>query len=673
MKNLVSPVLFNSAIQAILAAQLQREVFLEIGPHSALAAPLRQILTELESQAFYTPTMVRGQDCSKSLLNVVGELYVHSVPVDFSAMSPNGSVLTDLPSYPWNHEVNYWSESRISKDWRLRKFAHHEVLGSRVMESTDLEPSWRNVLNLSDVPWICDHKLHEDVVFPIAGYIAMVGEAVHQITGATDYMLRDIIVGKAMVFDGSNTVEIVSNFRPVRLTSTLESDWYDFSVSSHNGSEWIKHCVGQAKGALQPLPRNEQMEHLQRHVSPSKWYSVMNKAGLNYGKTFQGMRKISASTRQRTAVASVRDSLDVSDDLYPLHPTKIDSCLQILSVAMTQGIPRFLNQLYVPTSIEEVRICRADSEILSKATILSSQRNRICGDMSAVAEGVTVMSMRGLELSRLEDSTAESDTRQDTIACLTWKPDIDLMGSSLLLRSSGSLNEDLLLAEKLSLLCTIEVSNNFASLELPPNHIGKYLSWLHWQKDRVEKGEYNVVRGAEDYVKLDSTARLSLIEDIRKRIPFTEAAAMGECIARVFDRFPDVYRGQVDPLDVLMHDGALVSLYNSFSAEYTEFLGLLSHKNPNLRILEIGAGTGGTTRVVLDALTSAFGERMYSEYHYTDVSAGFFVNAKDRFQNAGNIKYNVLDISKDPLMQGFEEGSFDLIIAANVCCRLSNW
>lgn len=123
-----------------------------------------------------------------------------------------------------------------------------------------------------------------------------------------------------------------------------------------------------------------------------------------------------------------------------------------------------------------------------------------------------------------------------------------------------------------------------------------------------------------------------------------------------------------------MHDGALVSLYNSFSAEYTEFLGLLSHKNRNLRILEIGAGTGGATIVVLDALTSAFEERMYSEYHYTDDSAGFFVNAKvDRFQNAGNIKYNVLDISKDPLMQGFEEGSFDLIIAMNFCCRLSNW
>ena len=534
------------------------------------------------------------------------------------------------------------------------------------MESTDLEPSWRNVLSLNDVPWIRDHKLHEDVVFPIAGYIAMVGEAIHQITGATEYMLKDIIVDKAMVFNDSNTVEIVSNFRPVRLTSTLESQWYDFSVSSHNGSEWTKHCRGQAKGTLQSSPQNELIEHLQRHVSPSKWYNVMNKAGLNYGKTFQGMRRISASTRERTAVATVRDSLDIFDDSYPLHPAKLDSCLQLFSVAMTKGVPRFLNQLYVPTSIGEVQIRRAESEILARATVGSSQRSRTGGDVSAVAQGVTVMSMTGLELSRLEENPTESDTKQDAVARLTWKPDIDLMDSRLLIHPPTRTNKDLILAEKLSLLCTIEVSNSFASAEIPPNYIGKYLSWVHWQKDRAERGEYELVRGAEDYVKFDSTARLSLIEDIRKEIASTEAAAMGISISKVFERFPDVYRGQVDPLDVLLHDGTLAGLYNYFSADFTAFLSLLSHKNPNLRILEIGAGTGGTTRMVLDSLTSDFGERMYSEYHYTDISAGFFINAKDRFHNSGNIKYSILDISKDPLIQGYEEGSFDLIIAANV-------
>ena len=666
VENLVSPVLFNSAIQAVLDAQLQGEFFLEIGPHSALAGPLRQILITLESRAPYAATIVRGRDCSESLLTAVGELHTCSVPVNFTAMNPNGVVLTDLPAYPWNHEVKYWSESRVCREWRLRKFPRHEILGSRVMECTDLEPSWRNLLNLSDVPWLRDHKLHEDIVFPIAGYIAMVGEAIHQITGAVQYTLRDITVGKAMVFNDTNTMEIVSNFRPLRLTSTLESEWYEFSVSSYNGSEWTKHCVGQARGSQQPSSPNERIENLPRHLSTSKWYNVMKKAGLNYGSSFQGLRRISASTSEKIAVATISDFSDTFDDSYPLHPARIDCCLQLFSVAMAKGVPRCLNELWVPTSVEEVHIRRANSEILAKATIRSSQRSRISGDVTALAEGVTVMSIAGLGLSRLEENMPESESKRDAVARLTWKPDIDFLEPRLLIRSPQLKIRDLLLVEKLTLLCTIEGSNKFASAEIAPNHVGKYLSWLHLQKDRAERDEYDLVQDSGSYVKLDSTTRLSLIETLRKDISSTRLVHLGNCILRVFESFQSLYCGQVDPLEVLLHSGALNDLYGLFQFDYSELLGLLSHQKPNLRVLEVGAGTGRTTEVVLDCLTSEFGERMYSEYYYTDISAGFFANAKDRFKHAGNIKYSVLDISKDPLGMGYEEGSFDLVIAANV-------
>jgi hypothetical protein len=55
---------------------------------------------------------------------------------------------------------------------------------------------------------------------------------------------------------------------------------------------------------------------------------------------------------------------------------------------------------------------------------------------------------------------------------------------------------------------------------------------------------------------------------------------------------------------------------------------------------------------------------------YTDISSGFFVAAKERFKDHHNIEFSMLDISKDPLEQGFEEGSYDLILAANVSIRL---
>jgi phospholipid N-methyltransferase len=100
---------------------------------------------------------------------------------------------------------------------------------------------------------------------------------------------------------------------------------------------------------------------------------------------------------------------------------------------------------------------------------------------------------------------------------------------------------------------------------------------------------------------------------------------------------------------------------------------LLSHSNPTLRILEIGAGTGSITATILKHLKSPYGERMYSKYTYTDISAGFFVAAKQRFKDYVEIEYATLDISKDPIEQGFKEQSFDLIVAANVCVSSFFW
>ena len=102
------------------------------------------------------------------------------------------------------------------------------------------------------------------------------------------------------------------------------------------------------------------------------------------------------------------------------------------------------------------------------------------------------------------------------------------------------------------------------------------------------------------------------------------------------------------------------------NTEYSEFLDLVAHYKPNLKILEIGAGTGGTTSTVLPRLKSAYGERMYLSYTYTDISSGFFISARERFNDYPAVEYAILDISKDPIEQGFEAESFDLIIACNV-------
>lgn len=283
VQNLVSPVLFFSAVRAVTDTITSPKAFLEIGPHSALAGPVRQIIRVKAKEAHYIPTLVRNEDAMVALLKTAGELWISNVDLDFESINPPGDLLTDLPTYPWNYDGEYWYESRLSKEWRQREFPHHDILGARVTESSEVDPTWRNVLQLDNAPWIQDHEIAHDILLPGAGYIAMIGEAMRQLTGLIDYTVREVNFTSALVLNEGKPVELFTHLRKVRLTTTLDSEWYEFSIASLNGAAWTKHCVGQARGGSEtkaPLPT---IEGLQRKVSSSTWYRVMARFGLNYG------------------------------------------------------------------------------------------------------------------------------------------------------------------------------------------------------------------------------------------------------------------------------------------------------------------------------------------------------------------------------------------------------
>ncbi len=80
-----------------------------------------------------------------------------------------------------------------------------------------------------------------------------------------------------------------------------------------------------------------------------------------------------------------------------------------------------------------------------------------------------------------------------------------------------------------------------------------------------------------------------------------------------------------------------------------------------VRIVEIGAGTGGTTAHVLSKLP-----RGRCEYLFTDVSSLFINHARERFREHRFIQYGALDIERDPALSGFAPHQFDIVLAANV-------
>ncbi|KAK8074289.1 Highly reducing polyketide synthase ACRTS2 [Apiospora phragmitis] len=117
----------------------------------------------------------------------------------------------------------------------------------------------------------------------------------------------------------------------------------------------------------------------------------------------------------------------------------------------------------------------------------------------------------------------------------------------------------------------------------------------------------------------------------------------------------EILRGEIEPLEIMLEDGLLTRYYeqdpaNKRSTEaLAKYVGLLYDCNPDIRILEIGGGTGSATLPVLEAMEQAL--------------EGASAN---RPLVQAHITYKKLDISQDPLSQGFVAEDYDLIIAANV-------
>jgi SAM-dependent methyltransferase len=142
-------------------------------------------------------------------------------------------------------------------------------------------------------------------------------------------------------------------------------------------------------------------------------------------------------------------------------------------------------------------------------------------------------------------------------------------------------------------------------------------------------------------------------------------------LSRCAGRLADVLTGRQAPLGLLFPDGdaALVNRVYADTAATRAFnaavadaaVAVVGARPAPTRVLEIGAGSGGTTAAVLPRLPAG-----HVRYVFTDLGAGFLPAARAKFADFPFIDYRPLDIEQPPASQGFETGAYDLVLAANV-------
>ena len=677
-RNLESPVLFKTASTTLFDKTLSINTVVEIGPHPQLLGSLRQTSKQEDANksVIFTPTLVRDNDCVISILGTVGQLHSagHSVKLDY--INPSGKFLSDLPLYPWDLSKEYWHESRFSKGWRLRKYPHHELLGSKDPHSRDDEPIWRNKLHVSDVSWLGDHRVEGTAILPCTGFVAIMGEVMRQMTEKTSYEIKNLMIKGALVLPEFDSLEIVTVVRPVKVTELSNSKkWHEISIRTFNGSTWMEHCCGQATGLdTEPKDCDDPIVPLKRHVDEKYLYQRLTTVGIHHGPLLQVMENISTDTEKPMAVSNFHNPKFEDAPFYSIHPGVLDGCMQLCVVAGCKGVVRDINILLLPLDIRSFIVHPTSSPKLAARAILGLHH---AGGQIRVTDdtGRLVVSIEGAKAVPVDSSKMPNPIESWNLARLEFQPLIDYCSpDTFISRADASVENRNLFTEIVS-VAMIQTSKIMESLKLElTGHLSKYANWLNEQMKFISSG------GVDRYApqakqRLDMSVEettLILEEYVAKFAATGDKDCLGmarlfrdmaqrDVIEATFRDGEDVFDSQAD-----LENWASMFRLAQEAVDLSRFLRLAGHAKPTMKILEIGAGTGVTTEHALRRLVTADGVRTFSKYVFSDLSPGFFLSAKERFSEYSGLEYKVLNIEKDPAEQGFEKGSFDLIIAANV-------
>ena len=491
-----------------------------------------------------------------------------------------------------------------------------------------------------------------------------------------------------------------------------EAAFREFRLFAFVGEAWVSICSGsilvESKQSASALDRyedypecNEMFKPLfewrskasSAAVDPALMYQKLRASGYEFGPSFRRLTALECN--EETEVVGKLPSFDEksyswgeSVQSHVIHPTTLDGVFQMALAAVSECGDKAIPTM-IPTKIRKLWISNtalAKAEVLDlycKAEPSGRYQDSFIVGLNRTEDSTHIV-IEGLEVTPVtdDDYTVRSSLAANTQICyhLDFKPDLDLLDHQQTLEycreNQTSDFDPVSFPQDLQLVMLHFMADALQKLGLrSPRgfkpHFQRYISWMH-----LKMGQFDTM--TLPYVLPNWSALLhnkdhqdTVVEKLEK------SNAQGKFYVEVGRNLVDILEGNVDPLALLFQGDLAKDFYRdagdnpNLRQPLVRYLDALAHKDPSMKVLEIGAGTGGMTSVVVDTLghlgADGTGCFRYAQYDYTDLSPSFFPAAQSRFEGQGpRMQFKVLDIEMDPISQGFEEGGYDLIIAASV-------
>ncbi|WP_417737890.1 SDR family NAD(P)-dependent oxidoreductase [Rosistilla oblonga] len=620
----------------------------------------------------------------------LGQHYVDGGSIDWRRLHPDAARPIDLPGHPMLRHRCWFRTQPVATANVLQESAactQHPLLGNRFDLASDAIVF---ETDLSAIPWLRDHRLRGEAVFPTTGYIEQALSAAQQAADGESFAVEALQIERPLRIHDNRSCRVQVVLEP-------RDDGYECQIQHRDETGWQQYASCRIVSPPLQFSSPPTPSAAVTCRSPEAHYAACEAVGLQYGPAFRGL--IDLQFDASTAMARVALPMETeASRCAAIHPAMLDACLQSLAAL----IPAQFDGLWLPVGLQRFSL-HAATPITGPVSVRSTLRYdqataALIGDLWLLGpDNQTLAVVEGLRLENGQPIPAVSRYEE------AWLPKIRQHEATPPPEVSATqivdqivANRDELLAktgfvdsidarQALDASCGRWVIQAVVSLigPVPAGHsilrtdfstrLGllpqKHRSFERMLEMLVEDGILTVTEtGWQTLVPLQPIDS----DDADRSQDLDSVASEWALLQRCGSQLAEVLVGEVDPLDLLFPKQGVTAAdvyktspgartINAMLGQAIDAIVAALPAGRGLRVLEIGAGTGGTTQTVLRSLPA---DRFH--YTFTDIGASFLAAAKQAFASWDTIQYKTLDIEQDPKSQGFDLGSYDLIIAANV-------
>jgi acyl transferase domain-containing protein/NAD(P)-dependent dehydrogenase (short-subunit alcohol dehydrogenase family)/SAM-dependent methyltransferase/acyl carrier protein len=706
------PVSFARGVGCLLKEGV--DLCLEVGPKPVLISMARQCLggTPDRSPVFVASLAPGGPD-GEAMDSALAVLYANGCDIDWNGYhkGDNGRRIP-LPTYPFQRK-RFWLKTGTRATHPLGAMnGGHPLLGSEV--ATPLkEKIFSAVIGTGNTAYLKDHRVGGRISLPAAGFLEIALAAAQKLWGKMPITVRDLLIQTPLILPEDGACQIQTIVTPLdggdsQLTIHLRTE-------SQTGSKWEQHgsltLIPTANGSMpSPVDVGELKQFLNQGTGSGRSIRA-NPAAGELGPSFNGLAKFGGRGTRATGQISLPPQLQKQDSKEAcfFHPALMDACFQTAAGALVGDNELAREQGLILMGIDGFEMFAAPATNLWCRVDLPQEKGPAMELLTADLmvynpDGHPVAAVHGLNFRK---------------ARLTHAVEVSKAGALLygvvwhLEPLSHIRHQPAWVGQREKMPGPGEVKGRLNSIlprglngdryvrfleNLSHQYIRDAFMQLGWKPTQDREFTTRDLIGQLNIIPRHHRLMARLLEILvthgslcqRNGVWFGAAPDTSpgwegtsvdpseiETELTILKRFASnlapVLKGECDPLTLLFPEADISSAVRLYEASLAfgsinqavgqVFRQIVKQTSPEqeLRILEIGAGTGGTTAHLLPVLADR-----PARYVFTDVTQAFTRKAKERFAPYSFVEYRLLDIEKDPLVQGVGTGEVDIVVAANV-------